>query len=141
MSVTKWFGRGRPPGPDGDEVPVPVGIPCLWCDEPIAPNDCGVTMPHVREDRLPGHERRWQTDEPWHQECLVRSILGSVGHLEGKCSCFRRGESKEESCEPPAIPPEPEDDPPNMTKHEAAWAACVTAIRLGKLPALWRRQG
>jgi hypothetical protein len=42
-----------------------------------------------------------------HMECMMRMVAGSVGHQQRRCSCFGGTE----------------DDPPGMTKHEAAWAA------------------
>jgi hypothetical protein len=27
------------------------------------------------------------TVEPWHRECLMRSVVGSPAHLDGRCSC------------------------------------------------------
>lgn len=45
--------------------------------------------------------------KPWHQECTIRSIIGSVGHQEKRCSCFGGTE----------------EDPEGMTKREAAKAA------------------
>ena len=49
---------------------------------------------------------RWAT-EPLHRECGLRLQLGSVGHITRRCPCFGGGE----------------DDPPHMTKREAARAA------------------
>jgi hypothetical protein len=42
-----------------------------------------------------------------HYECQMRSLGGSVGHQLGKCSCFGGNE----------------EDPPGMTRREAAIAA------------------
>jgi hypothetical protein len=44
---------------------------------------------------------------PVHRECLVRMVVGSVGHQLRRCSCFGGGE----------------EDPPGMTPREAARAA------------------
>jgi len=98
----RWFGRGPRRGEPEDEVPVPVGAPCLWCHELIAVWDSGCIMAHIG----PGHTR---SDAPWHHECFVRSIVGSVGHLLGRCSC-NGGD---------------DDDPPGLTKRQAALAACL----------------
>ena len=73
-----------------------VMIPdCGWCGEAIGPND-------TRAELASG--------EHWHYECLIRSIVGSVGHLTGRCSCYADRDKAEE-------------DPPEMTKREAALAA------------------
>lgn len=42
-----------------------------------------------------------------HHECAMRSILGSVGHQLHKCPCYGGTE----------------EDPPGMTKRQAAMAA------------------
>ncbi len=42
-----------------------------------------------------------------HRECAARSAIGSVGHIERRCSCYG-GDV---------------DDPPGMSKREAAAAA------------------
>lgn len=47
----------------------------------------------------------------FHRECLLRSVVGSVGHQMGLCSCFVMGSSVE--------------DPEGMTKRQAAKAAAA----------------
>lgn len=42
-----------------------------------------------------------------HHECTMRSIVGSVGHQKKLCSCFGGTE----------------EDPPGMSRHDAAKAA------------------
>lgn len=54
------------------QIPTPVGIPCLWCKEPIQEGDTGTLS------------RR----DPLHYECGLRSAVGSVGHQKRQCSCF-----------------------------------------------------
>ncbi len=46
---------------------------------------------------------------PYHYECLFRSIMGSLAHLQGRCSCFVLGSS--------------ENDPKGMSLREGAQAA------------------
>ena len=100
----KWFGRGPRRGEPEDEVPVPVGAACLWCHELIAAWDSGCVMPHIG----PGYTR---TDAPWHYECFMRSIVGPVAHILGRCSCVGGDD----------------EDPPGLTKRQAAVAACLLA--------------
>lgn len=50
-----------------------VGHECTFCEEPIAPGDDALWMPHIMG----------------HTECLIRSWLGDVQHLERRCLCFR----------------------------------------------------
>lgn len=72
--------------------------PCPWCDEAIASADS---------------RRLMSGCPPWHTECFVRSMLGSVAHQRRRCGCY--------------IPGSTEDDPPGMTKREAARAAVEEA--------------
>lgn len=50
--------------------------PCHWCNEDIVEGEKGLV--------LPGSEG----DVPFHQECFLRQIVGSVNHQQGICSCF-----------------------------------------------------
>jgi hypothetical protein len=77
---------------------------CLFCDEEVRPQDKTRT---VNESDLV------------HLECMMRQVVGSVGHQNGTCSCF--GGSDE--------------DPPGMTKREAAQEAL--ALWLSRHP--WYR--
>lgn len=86
---------------DGDElVDIPIGVPCAYCDEPITERDVGVIMPYL--------DREGMSEKPWHWECEMRQVVGSVGHQLHRCACYRKDGT------------EPEDDPPGLTKHEAA---------------------
>ncbi len=59
---------------------MPVGETCLLCTEPVAGDDSGIVTPYM--------DARGQTRRsPIHIECHLRSVLGSVPHLEGRCSC------------------------------------------------------
>ncbi|MES2729967.1 MAG: hypothetical protein V4621_07755 [Pseudomonadota bacterium] len=44
-----------------------------------------------------------------HHECSMRGALGSVGHQKKLCSCYGGNQ----------------EDPPEMTRREAAIAACI----------------
>jgi hypothetical protein len=44
-----------------------------------------------------------------HRECAMRAILGSVAHIEKRCSCY--------------VPGSQENDPPGLSRREAAKAA------------------
>jgi hypothetical protein len=65
---------------------------CSYCGEEIQTGERADTMPHCPD---------------FHRECLIRSVVGSVGHLEHRCSCYG-GDA---------------GDPPGMTRREAAKAA------------------
>jgi hypothetical protein len=74
---------------------------CVHCEEPI----------------LEDEEIRHYSNGPMaHWNCAIRAVVGSVTHLEKRCSCYVPGAS--------------EGDPPGMTRRQAADAAV----------ALWRKQ-
>ena len=98
----KWFG----PLPWGrccfynDRCATPIGQSCLFCEESISSEDCGLTMPFASAEE--------EIDiKPIHTECLLRQTIGSVGHQRKTCSCFGGTE----------------EDPPGLTKRQAALAA------------------
>jgi hypothetical protein len=97
-----WFGEswGAPVNADCPRVRPPVGRPCLFCADPIASGDAGVVVAAVRADHTAARE-------PLHLECHMRSSIGSVGHLQRRCSCYGGHEG----------------DPRGMSKREAARAA------------------
>jgi hypothetical protein len=97
----KWFGNSwGAPICESPHVETPVGVPCVYCEEPIQLGDRGVIIPHVGQ-------KGCDASHPWHMDCFLRTVVGSVGHQKQKCSCFGGNE----------------DDPPGMTKREAATAA------------------
>ena len=49
-----------------------------------------------------------------HHECLIRTLHGSVGHQQGRCACCGGTE----------------EDPPGLTRREAAIAAAIYAGQL-----------
>jgi hypothetical protein len=55
--------------------------------------------------------------EPIHRECGIRRTVGSVGHQTGRCTCFvHNGEAY--------------DDPPEMTRRQAARAAADVFFKM-----------
>ena len=70
---------------------------CVWCQEPV----------------LPGEQGR--VSQPMHQECSIRSAVGSVAHIERRCGCY--------------VPGSEEGDPPGMSVREAAKAAASAHAR------------
>jgi len=69
---------------------------CFLCDEAIGPDD------QTEDVNLAGTGL-----VPVHFECSARGAIGSVGHQKKRCSCYGGTE----------------DDPPGMTKRQAARAA------------------
>lgn len=49
-----------------------VSGPCDLCTEPILPEDDALQLPFMRT----------------HLECNLRSGMGDVAHLEGRCFCY-----------------------------------------------------
>jgi hypothetical protein len=68
---------------------------CLHCGEEIAIGDQIISTNNGKD--------------AMHKNCGLRGVIGSVAHLERRCSCF--------------IPGAMEGDPPGMTRREAADAA------------------
>lgn len=63
---------------------------CLWCEELVVPGD-------LMHSLLPGY----------HYACALRASLGSIGHVQGTCTCYVKDGTHE-------------DDPPGLTKRQAA---------------------
>ncbi len=97
--------RASPAWLDAEEAPAPLGQPCARCEEPIAEGEHGWLIPHF--DGFTSAFTSAFTSRPYHHACHIRGVIGSVGHLQGRCFC--KGGT--------------EEDPPNMTKREAAEAA------------------
>lgn len=78
---------------------------CYHCDELVLQSETRERQPV----QIAGSDPPRFCMRPIHSECQCRSIVGSVGHQKGLCSCLGG--------------PGTEDDPPGMTKREAARAA------------------
>jgi len=72
---------------------------CTWCGEALE-----------QYDRHPAFS------DAVHFECGFRSVVGSVAHIEGRCSCFIAGSD--------------EGDPQGMTKRQAAQSALKTFMAI-----------
>lgn len=70
--------------------------PCPFCGEPVLPAEVAA-----------GATRVVNGGRAAHVECLARSVIGSLGHQQGRCPCFGGSE----------------DDPPGLSRREAARAA------------------
>lgn len=82
MMPMRWFGPRWDSQicDDLEEVPVPVGAVDHLCGELIDEGDNGVMMTGLTE------AGGWQ-DMPVHKECFLRSVVGGVAHLQGRCRC------------------------------------------------------
>jgi hypothetical protein len=69
---------------------------CTWCGEPI-----------TAVERLSAFAN--SIGQVTHYECSLRSVIGSVGHQQKLCSCYGGDQ----------------EDPPGMTRREAAKAAAL----------------
>lgn len=96
LPTMRWFGDpwGAPINEDCPRVAAPVGCNCQWCNEKVQATETGVI---------------YSNGPACHLECFLRQSFGSVGHQLGLCICFGG--------------PGWLDDPPNLTKREAAVAA------------------
>lgn len=93
--MVKWFGkRWGFLCDDCEKIPVPVGESCSWCNEIFLPDDNGV---------------QYSNGPLAHKNCFLRASIGSVAHLEGRCSCYVPGAS--------------ETDDPGVSRRAAADAA------------------
>lgn len=79
-------------------VDAPAQVTCHYCKEGFVEGDNGLQL---------------QCENVFHQECLQRMVIGSVGHQRQKCPCFGGTEQ----------------DPPGMSKRNAAKAAVVEYLR------------
>lgn len=69
----------------GSQVETPVGMSCLYCQELIACGDQGFRLPYLGIDEDGGPLAGLGAI---HRECMLRSSVGSVEHLEGQCFCY-----------------------------------------------------
>jgi hypothetical protein len=92
----KWFGTYWPSGvcDESPRVPVPIGTKCCHCEESIEAGDSGMI---------------YANGPAAHRNCALRQTIGSVAHVLGLCSCYRRDST--------------EGDPLGMTRRQAADAA------------------
>jgi hypothetical protein len=105
--VTAWFGSSwGAPVNAGPHVGTPVGALCSWCVEAIEDGDSGVLMPHIDLDP---DGRPVGTVRPLHRNCHLRSVVGSLAHVEERCGCYTGCFN--------------DTDPPEMTRRQAADAA------------------
>lgn len=75
-------------------------ILCVWCGERVDDIENARQVTHV-------DFRGRMRERLLHAECSLRGVIGSLAHIERRCSCYGGSE----------------DDPPGMTKREAAQAA------------------
>lgn len=67
------------------QVAIPAGRVCLHCTEAVTDADSGTFTPCMRAE---GQARI----EVVHIECWLRAGLGSLSHLEHRCSCYGGGD-------------------------------------------------
>lgn len=101
--VRKIFGKYWENCQNLEKVPVPIGQICLFCEEPI--------------QRYHSGEMINDGTTAVHRECLVRQVVGSIGHQQKKCSCYGGNE----------------EDPSGLSKRQAAILACQYFDRMYKI--------
>lgn len=67
---------------DAKQFPCPAGEKCILCGQVVIEGESGVMMAFVNEQGESG-------TAPQHIECFLRTVFGSVDHLEQRCSCYR----------------------------------------------------
>lgn len=88
-----WFGDPWPSAESRAEicknedtrVLTPQGRNCLYCSEAVLDGERGVVLPAVVQINPQVYEAAMEVA---HIECFVRMALGSLRHLQGRCSCF-----------------------------------------------------
>lgn len=90
--VTRFFGPPAMRRPGEVQTPVPIDRLCILCEERVIEGDTGTINSY---------------DQVTHYECMIRSVVGSVGHQQQRCSCYGGTD----------------EDPPGLTRREAAIAA------------------
>jgi hypothetical protein len=97
--TVQWFGKewfGTPMAMDCPHIEVPVGDKCVHCEERFVLEDSGMKYASSKGPYA-------------HRNCFLRQIIGSVAHVERRCSCFVANAG--------------EGDPIGMTPRQAADAA------------------
>jgi hypothetical protein len=76
MSQITYFGQAHdaPVYQETRQVPTPVNQNCMYCGEPILLGEDGFLD---------------SCKNPFHRECFLRILSGSVSHMMKACSCFR----------------------------------------------------
>ncbi len=75
-------------------------ICCQWCDEEVDEHDVDVVV-------VPFIGFHGIARSSFHRPCYIRSLVGSIGHQLGRCSCHGGNA----------------DDPPGLSRRQAAVAA------------------
>lgn len=104
------------PATDELEEPVttPCGMPCLYCQEAVVNGEDGFLIPNWLA------WGQW-IEKPVHTECWLRQVLGSIGHINGTCTC--QGGT--------------EEDPEGATLHEGALAVKKHLLERGAVYRDW----
>ena len=79
-------------------IPSNFDVTCIWCEERVE------DLADLRELPMLGGPT---SSAYYHNDCLIRSLVGSVAHQEGRCSCHGGVD----------------EDDPALTRRQAATAA------------------
>jgi len=106
--MMRFFGRRylAPMYNDAPEVHPPTGANCGWCEDRIEADDDGIVLDASPDIGFVIRLSDGSLGLPYHRECFLRTLIGSVAHVEKRCSCYVDGSK--------------ESDPPGMAKREAA---------------------
>lgn len=98
--VIPWFGPEQYPRSANQRVETPVGEMCLWCTDPIVDGDSGTLQGCIEIDE---HNEPIGELRAIHAWCMARSVLGSIGHLLKKCTCFVAAGADDSFHDPPGL--------------------------------------
>lgn len=72
---------GHRPHDSIEIVSAPVGQLRIYCEERIEEADSGLLIPYLGATSS-------EVEVPYHRGCFTRTIVGSVAHQLGRCSCY-----------------------------------------------------
>jgi hypothetical protein len=119
----RFFGKERWGDPEVEHMTVPVGAPCFHCSEVFDDGDLGVAMGVLKTNGLGG--MTVCDEEPYHRECFLRLVVGSVAHQERRCTCFSGTASEDGEPRSGELRSVSGEDDPSLSKRQAA----VVAVR------------
>jgi hypothetical protein len=93
-------------------IDVPVGEFCTWCNDMFFADDSGKAVPVIGATPVIQY---------MHRECLMRSVVGGLDHLSGRCIC----------CSPDGAPDGLGGLAAGMTAHQEALAVDEHVFRHG----------
>lgn len=71
----KWFGEswGTPVNRDCQQIPIPLGWLCSYCEQPIQSEDSGLMIPELGSV-TPGSNLYSRSEKPQHLDCFLWTL-------------------------------------------------------------------